>query len=391
MIIGDRNSFTSRDIGARFLVGHTSHQGLISKKRYLADRWKVADKLFTVESIDGRTMAARDQDGNPELFDLTFHGSIIPKFGHEMMWIHHLPNGDFEQIANFAEAILSARNSDRAFAFHITSIGTAVVTAHLVNFADCPGSIIENADRGAIDGDVVGHAFFSTELDIDIGDHEWSVGAFVITNGLKVTKTEDGKMLTSVGQARTILETATREDIGAWLPDSPKYDPDSMCIHSRPWIPLGTCDDYTREVDRGRARAELNRALVYWYPDDEDSDQASTSCAVMATEGITFFDVDSIEDNFFGENVKHGLWVYENATWWVDNSWEHYDSGLEGDWRRATAEDLDHFGFTLEDADTELCAIRNIDSVPGIAAITLALTDAEPTPCLQDSLVHGTA
>src|SRR3546814_8797341 len=52
-----------------------------------------------------------------------------------------------------------------------------------------------------------------------------------------------------------------------------------------------------------------------------------------------------------------------------------YDSGIDGDWRRATLEDVAHFGFGIDDLNRELADIREIDLDPELAQRLLAITD----------------
>src|SRR3546814_8180807 len=81
------------------------------------------------------------------------------------------------------------------------------------------------------------------------------------------------------------------------------------------------------------------------------------------------------EDYFYGDNLSHGLWVIENAKWWAYDSMGEYDSGIDGDWRRATLEDVAHFGFGIDDLNRELADIREIDLDPELAQRLLAITD----------------
>src|SRR3546814_222700 len=114
-------------------------------------------------------------------------------------------------------------------------------------------------------------------------------------------------------------------------------------------------------IYRAIARSEKDQALFYWYPDKDDIDNSSTTGWHLGSEGITFFDVDSIEDYFYGDNLSHGLWIIEYAKWWAYDSMGEYDSGIDGDWRRATLEDVAHFGFGIDDLNRELADIREID------------------------------
>src|SRR3546814_18840191 len=65
----------------------------------------------------------------------------------------------------------------------------------------------------------------------------------------------------------------------------------------------------------------------------------------------------------------------ENAKWWAYDSMGEYDSGIDGDWRRATLEDAAHFGFGIDDLNRELADIRAIDLDPELAQRLLALPD----------------
>ena len=118
----------------------------------------------------------------------------------------------------------------------------------------------------------------------------------------------------------------------------------------------------------GRARAEPSEGLVLWWcPDDEK--KTETTCSFLGHTGIDFLVCeDGLEDYFYGENVAPGLYIAFDGHIWSDVSYEgEHDGGIEVDWRPATLQDIERFGFTLDTLDAEIADIMEIDAKPGLA------------------------
>src|SRR3546814_7518363 len=114
-------------------------------------------------------------------------------------------------------------------------------------------------------------------------------------------------------------KTAYEMRISDWSSDVCSSDlmatpSDRRFIYGSQSTPLAIVHDFVRECDRAIARSEKDQALFYWYPDKDDIDNSSTTGWHLGSEGITFFDVDSIEDYFYGDNLSHGLWINDRKS-----------------------------------------------------------------------------
>src|SRR3546814_16592569 len=62
-------------------------------------------------------------------------GAIGGSDAGNIIWIHNLPNGTFDEIAAFADALQSERQGKRPFAFFVKKVAPGAITVHLVCFA----------------------------------------------------------------------------------------------------------------------------------------------------------------------------------------------------------------------------------------------------------------
>src|SRR3546814_15960597 len=109
-------------------------------------------------------------------------------------------------------------------------------------------------------------------------------------------------------------------------------------IYGSQSTPLAIVHDFVRECDRAIARSEKDQALFYWYPDKDDIDNSSTTGWHLGSARITFFDVDSIDVYFYGNNLSHGLRIITTARWRSYDSIGEFYHGNDGDGRGATLE-----------------------------------------------------
>lgn len=386
-MIGHPYYIDAQSVGTRFLLGKPTWAKFEDQRPWLDSAWIAATRLFTIESVAGREMWARDHLGEIRRFDISNHlgvGAIAGSETGNVLWINNLPNGDFGEIAAFADAMTSERHGKRPFAFFVKKVAPRAVTVNLICFAD-PASGYVDEKIMAAEGDLIGNAFVGRDFEMDPGDHEWAEGSFIVAKGFSIRHDGDGKLVAEACQIVTVLENTDIDAIAAWLPDMGPPS-DRRFIFSTQSTPLAIVHDFVMECDRAIARSEPNRALFYWFPDNDDVDGSSTSGVHLGSEGITFFDVDSIADYFYGDNQPHGLWIIEDAKWWSSESMGEHDSGIDGDWRRATAEDVAHFGFGIDDLNRELADIREIDLDPELAQQLLSIVD-EPLAPAQDSPV----
>src|SRR3546814_7079055 len=89
-------------VGTRFLLGKPTWAKFEDQRPFLASAWVAATHLFTIESIAGREMWARDHLGEIRRFEVGNHlgaGAIGGSDAGNIIWIHNLPNGTFDEIA----------------------------------------------------------------------------------------------------------------------------------------------------------------------------------------------------------------------------------------------------------------------------------------------------
>ena len=381
-MLGHPYFLSAASVGTRFLLGKPTWAKFQDQRKWLKSAWVAATHLFTIESLADREMWARDHLGEIRRFDLSNHlgeASIAGSESGNVIWINTLPNGTFDEIAAFANAMKSERDGNHPFAFFVKKVTPGAITVNLICFA-APASGYLDEKIMAAEGVLVGNAFVGRDFEMDPGDHDWAENTFIVAKGFSIRHDGEGKLVAEAGQIVRILEETSIEAIASWLPDMGPPS-DRRFIFSTQCTPLGIVHDFRMECDRAIARSEPDRALFYWYPDKDDI--KSTSCWNLGSEGIAFYDVDSLADYFYGENHPHGIWIVENAKWWTDHSMGDYDCGIDGDWRRATAEDIAHFGFGIDDLNRELADIREIDLDPELAQRLLAIVD-EPTDEISD-------
>lgn len=377
-MIGHPYYIDAQSVGTRFLLGKPTWAKFEDQRPWLDSAWIAATRLFTIESVAGREMWARDHLGEIRRFDISNHlgvGAIAGSETGNVLWINNLPNGDFDEIAAFADAMTSERHGKRPFAFFVKKVAPGAVTVNLICFASTANRYLDDTIMAA-EGALVGHAFVGRDFEMDPGDHEWKEGSFIVAKGFSIRHEGENKLVAEAAQIVTILESADIDAVVKWLPDMAPPTKGQF-IYSLESTPLGIVRDFVEECDRAIARSEPNRALFYWYPDKDDIDGSSTSCAHLGSEGITFFDVDAIADYFYGDNQPHGLWIFENAKWWSHESMGEHDCGIDGDWRRATSQDVAHFGFNNDNLDQELADIRDVPPDVGLAHRLLAITDED--------------
>src|SRR3546814_15134734 len=83
-------------------------------------------------------MWARDHLGEIRRFEVGNHlgaGAIGGSDAGNIIWIHNLPNGTFDEIAAFADALQSERQGKRPFAFFVKTVAPGAITVNLVCFA----------------------------------------------------------------------------------------------------------------------------------------------------------------------------------------------------------------------------------------------------------------
>ena len=72
-MLGHHSYIDANSVGTRFLFGKPTWAKLQDQRPWLASAWVAASHLFTIESVAGREMWARDQLGEIRRFDLSNH------------------------------------------------------------------------------------------------------------------------------------------------------------------------------------------------------------------------------------------------------------------------------------------------------------------------------
>ena len=322
-----------------------------------------------------------------------------------MLWNDELPVGEDAAVLAYAEALLVAKNN--CGLFHIRTVEGDLAAASLVRPA---GFVVEESrvreDHGAPGGElvpvpddadeddvwrgrIVGNAaFWEKEVRLRVPeDMEWRAGDLVAMTGYHC-EIEDGEPVFLKRGPVAHLGNHDEDGVGRFLPwgTVSKEEHDAIIATGLGSMPgeyrmqPGSLVDLMEEESVARVRLEPSEALFLWYkPVDETGDE--TACACLGASGIAFYRQDSIEDNFYGENVEEGLWVYANAKAWAHQSYEgEWDAGIDGDWRPATVEDLERFGYTAEDIDQEIAGHTEEEYVPGRG---LALMAAAEETCAK--------
>src|SRR3546814_19484496 len=83
-------------------------------------------------------MLARVHLGEICRFEVGNHlgaGAIGGSDAGNIIWIHNLPDGTFDEIAAFADAHQSERQGKRPFAFFVENVAPDAITVNLVSFA----------------------------------------------------------------------------------------------------------------------------------------------------------------------------------------------------------------------------------------------------------------
>lgn len=385
--------------GHRVLVGSNSFS-------LLPDMVERNLKVLTVvENEPDVRLVLRDEDGNLDVREYLPHSPGEVKYNGKpsIVWTSELPVGDERAVMGYAKACLAASRNNCGL-FHVRVVTDGIATASLVqpaggalaashlkreDYPEGDATVVAppydptNLEIGEMswEGRIVGNAgFWKEEVRIKVpANAEWKAGDLVIAPDYSC-EIRDGNpsiRLKQIGapNAKTgyvppphciVLGNMDERQVGAFLPWANLTRPEMEGVTSYLWShPSGCHVDYLEEVELAKVRLEPSEALVVWY---RDEDGKETSCACLGSSGIAFYRVDSITDNFYGENVSEGLWVFENAKAWSSQSYEgEWDGGIDGDWRPATVEDLERFGLDPESASREIADHIDRDFELGMA------------------------
>lgn len=328
--------------GDRLMVGYDS--GRILGRRHV--NWPDLREVV-VEATSPGLVACRGADGAP--FDIAYERRPYDserftdwRIGSQYRWSAPLPVGSPQAVKAYAEAMLVS--DGKGLLVHLGGerggLRDAVLVTNAAVVARREASEGMHPDDTPWTGEVVGHAaFWSGEtLLVDAATLPGGAGEgdLVVAPSFRCDL-EDGTLVTRLDGAASLGAFPDRAKVGAFLPSAGPDGPFGLdgSIHPE--------DDLAFLYGRmqAEARAEPDEALVLWH-----SGEGRPSCVVLATSGITFFHADCAQDYLEGEDLPTGLYLFENARWWSDTSYEgEHDAGIEGEWRAATLEDAVRHGF----------------------------------------------
>src|SRR3546814_15642749 len=78
-----------------------------------------------------------------------FRSAIGGSDAGNIIWIHNLPNGTFDEIAAFADALQSERQGKRPFAFFVKKVAPGAITVNLVCFAAGASCYLDEIGRAS--------------------------------------------------------------------------------------------------------------------------------------------------------------------------------------------------------------------------------------------------
>src|SRR3546814_5060905 len=119
-------------------------------------------------------------------------GAIGGSDAGNIIWIHNLPNGTFDEIAAFADALQSERQGKRPFAFFVKKVAPGAITVNLVCFAAGASCYLDETIMDA-EGEIDGAAFIGQDFEMDPGDHDWAECSLVVDKGFSIRHEGQGK------------------------------------------------------------------------------------------------------------------------------------------------------------------------------------------------------
>lgn len=356
-------------------------------------------RIETIVASDRDGIILERADGSRQAHQYQPHTENQLRYGPGVVWTDDLPTGPDADVLAYAEALLVAKGN--CGLFHLRSIDGDVATAALVRprgyvedelrertpLSEPPSHLIvaANGDEGdRWEGHSVGNAsFWKTEVKVRVPDGiELKAGDLVALTGYRCEIVDDAPLVVPV-QGFAHLGNHDEAGVGGFLPWCAVSKAEYDAVVEKGWgsvpggwgVTPGSLFDLMEEDLLARVRLEPSEALFLWYR-PVDGKEGETACSCLGSTGIAFHRQDCIEDNFYGQDVEEGLWVYEKAKAWAYQSHEgEWDAGIDGDWRPATVEDLARFGYSPEDMDREIPDRTEEDFVEGRAVAMMAAAE----------------
>jgi hypothetical protein len=375
-------------VGERVVFGPDIRtDALFGKPRELA--------LWTLEAVDGhfadlvsaaggtmRIHVASGQEfvGDDKLSDggrSIAYRNDLGRLRGSLLWTDALPAGTDAQVLAYVDTILGvAKHSyDQGVVVHVTEVRDGTALGDVAFYA----SDTKGRDCEPFVGEIVGNAaFWATGIEfVALPGVEMSVGDLLVAREYRAEHA-NGRDLVTLGGATVLGNFPTRADVGRFLPMSARGESISSLGFVFGGNGPATDVDVSTEIARGVARSEPDEALIVTFRDVTDPKEVNIHC--LGHTGYTFMMADSVDDYLYGTVLEPGLWVAEGAKWWSYTSYEgEHDSGIDMDFRPATLDDLDRFGYTEETLDAEIAEVSEVDPDPGMSvrAMTAAKAAAE--------------
>lgn len=290
------------------------------------------------------------------------------------MWTLPLPKLPEKETLAYIAALSRSTGYDAPILLHVREIGSEHAVARLVFSRHDEGRLPGDFTIADEEGMAIPFTWSETgtalvmdqDVLVPVEELPEGCGALdLLTSNQFRCEVEDGKLITHVHRGnhcspliigRTV-EPASLQDF------VPYREASGDGRFARSTMKLVDPFDFACEAENAETRTHPDEALVLWFQ-PEDAKPDDTACHVLGHTGYVFHVTDSIEDQFYGNGVEPGVWIFRNAKFWSYESYEgERDWGIDGDWEPATLADLDRFGYTAESLTVE---IRDIVEDSGI-------------------------
>ena len=341
-----------------------------------------AKLLHEVTTREGSTFTTKDHLGG--VHEGRLRWSEGPDMGKDpagspqsVVWADPLPNAPFEQIAILADVLLQFGWRERPYMLLCDDVADDGSASCRLVHTEGRGALTDGR-RGHPEGEVrpgraIGGAYVLDEIVTVRGgiDEGWygfgerpepyapKKGDLFLA--LKVRATEATPPIITSASLVLVAEHMDDEAVGRWLPEERPREgrmiPTDISIADR--------DDLEEEIEKGFARREPDEIIVIMVPKSD----GDTHAKHLSRTGIQLHDIDSIDDDLWSSALDSGVWLGTDIGW--------ADCGEDGaewyaSWRRATMEDMERHGVSLEEAAEWWAEYEEGDAITdetGIAAI----------------------
>ena len=366
-MIGFQPSYDEYLVGSKFL---TAEPGPHPSDRY--KQTLLVNNLHEIIQVDDHLVTTIDREGVQSQWRRHWANPLMPTHPtrSRMAWFEPLPAGLFEEMRLFADLLmLDRRRSDgRPLLLLVDRVDEAGAHCRVVHPSTVGGERYRYGSAKDLPGVTTGSVFI---IDQPVIISTCAVDALpaaqdlICMSSFVMQPTSDP--IIKSGQITKIASDMDAAAVGRWYPTERSQAGQLRCS---PVLPHGLWSDLEFEIERAMAAAKPSIALLAAVHCNK-RDPEDVHHSVLQSMGTTFFDVDSLDDHFYGTDVGEGLWVAFNAAW-VSNG----DDGaeIECDFRRATLSDLDTFCVSTAEIDDHVADLHQVETMPGEAARLLSLS-----------------